>query len=354
MKSKRRWLLLIVPLALFAWAYQAASWRPKLVGVQPPNSTIVQRQLVPGGAFSGSQISISSDGRNLASLAVGKFPDDLTMFSLVTRQKLWHRAQQGEGIGPPVFSPDGRTFAVAIERTSFVAPRDTFNLLLLDTTTGKQRGPQILSSRDIELMQCAAFLSPRELVISAYQSATVADTQTGHAIRKIGFDSATFYEDPKMLLSAQSHVSADGKTVLALANGKSDTRVFIYDTQTGKLRGKWKYPGVFRNPRLSPDGTLWAMQPENVGLFDVYDAKIGKKLHQFAGDNTNQLWTWSADSQRILSSPGAFMAISDARTGRDLGQLPGTRDTQALVLDPRGDYFYTLDGAGKIWRWRLR
>ena len=351
MKSKRRWPLLVLPLALFVWAYQAASWRPKLVGVQPSfvgnGLKLISLTMMGRGQNS---LLISPDGKRLISRGQSNKEVFIIAWDMQSRQKLWQQDENSLAF-PLAFSPDGRQLAVAADKSVFGRPGLTLHLA--DAATGKQSGPQILPAHYLGGLQSAAFLSNRQLVVATSRGASVVDTQTGKAIRQCQFEWPAL-QNTKRPLADSSHVAADGSTVIALANGTSDAAIAIYDVKTGKRRGDWIYKGVFRNPRLSPDGTLWAMQPENVSLFDVYDAKTGKKLRQFVGDNTNQLWTWSADSQRILSSPGAFMAISDARTGRDLGQLPGTRDTQALAPEPRGDYFYTLDNTGKIWRWRLR
>ena len=353
MKPKRRWLLLILPLALFAWAWQAASWRPKIVGVQPTSLGTWQPQLVPGGELFGSQISISPDGRNLSSLAIGKFPDDLTLFSLVTRQKMWHRAEQGERIWPPAFSPDGQTVAVATEKSAFGRPRLTLALVLLDAATGKRRRT-LLPKSNLLNMESFAFLSDSEMVVATKQGVIVVDTQTGKPIRqwKLNLPALTIQKRP---LPNQSHVAADGATVIALMNGSFETAVAIYDVKTGQRRGIWTYPQVFRNPRLSPDGKIWIMKRAKDDLADVYDAQTGKKLWgTFAAENPSLPWSWSVDGRQILTAFDNRMSLLNARTGHELRSLKGRLNTQALALDSRGGFYYTLDNQGVIWRWRLR
>lgn len=300
-------------------------------------------------AISGPKLLISPDGKYLVSLAELRAKSVLTMWAPQSRTRLWQHQENAKHQYPLAFAPDVQTLAVATDESVF--GRSSIAIYIVETATGKRRHlVKTLWQSDV---QSAAFLSAHELVVATSRGAVVADTQTGKAIRQWNFKLPMLASD-ELPPPPQSYVSADGATVLALTNGAVETAVAIYDANTAKQRATWTFKGVFRNPKLSPDGTLWAMQPNNVGLFDVYDAVTGKKLRQFAGDNTSQLWSWSADSQRILSSPGAFMALSDARTGRDLGQVTGTRNAQALALDPRGDYFYTLDDKGKVWLWRMR
>ncbi len=352
MRSKRLWLLVIIPLALFAWAYQAASWRPKLVGVQEVSPSFV-RTTTSGLWPFGSWLLISPDGKYLASVAVLKGHDSLSLWALDKNEKLWQLTPKNRRRVPLAFAPDSQTLALvtADGRLGF----SDVSVILVDAATGKQRGPQMLASRDTQFLQSTAFLTPRELVISTNQRTTIADTKSGKAVGKWGFDSATFHEDPKMMLNAQSHVSADGKTVLALANGKSDTRVFVYDSQTGKLRGQWTYPRVFRNPRLSPDGKLWAMQQEKNSIWEIYDAVTGQKIWwEFVSVEDGRWWDWNTNSQHIVNSFGGYVTIFNARQGTHIAELPALNLSQVLVVDPKGNYFYTLDPTGKIQRWRAR
>ena len=275
------------------------------------------------------------------------------MYSVASRQKLWHRAHPSERIWPPLFSPDSQVIAVATEKYAFSKPRLTLNISLREVTTGKQRRV-ILPTISLLDLQSYAFLSPRELVVSTTQSVLVADTQTGEILRrwKIELPALPIKKGP---LPDQAHVSADGSAVMVLTNGTFATAVALYDSATGKKRGTWTYPGVFRNPRLSPDGKLWILQRTNDDMADVYDAVSGQKLWgPFVADNADLPWAWSADGHRILTSVGARLALIDARTGRNLRQMTGKLHTQSVALAPDGNHYYTLDDRGQIWRWRAR
>ena len=267
------------------------------------------------------------------------------------RKLLWQKLEVGRIQTPLAWTPDGKTLATADVKNVFGGP--SFAVSLVDVATGAERRAIKISTRSN--LDSAAFLSNRELVVSTSQYVTVADIQSGQTVRRFGFDSVTFQEDPKRLSSAQSQVSADGTTVIALANDPSDTRIFIYDTRTGKERGHWIYPGIFRNPRLSPDGKLWAMGRDQTNLSNIYDAPNGQQLGvSFIGDADNSPWAWSADSRNIAAPYFDKISLFDARTKRELARVAISRDYRVLALSPDGDYFYTLDDTGKIWRWRAR
>ena len=353
MKSKRRWLLLIFPLTLFAWAYQAASWRPKLVGV---SSNLAQGS----SGFGPRQLEllVSPNGTQLASYGRNSYQGSFGMWAPQSRRQLWQQKTEHEIQIPLAFSPDGQILIAASYRIVEGRPLPA-DIYRVEATTGKRLNllktliQYGFSQHDLK---SAAFLSNQELVMSSDEGAVVVDSQTGKMIRGWKFD---FPVLPNTSLPRynQSHISDDGTTVIALANGIYDTAIVIYDAQTGKQRAVWTYNEVFRNPRLSPDATLWAMQSQvhdSGDLVDVYDSKTGQKLWgPFAVSNYGNAWAWSADSKRIVTVVGGIQNL-DARTGRNLGQVSTSGGIQSLALDPRGDYFYTLDKQGKIWRWRLR
>ena len=352
MKPKLRWLLLILPLALFAWAYQAAAWRPKLVGEQltfvPQNGYA----MLPSD-FSGPQILISPDSKYLISLAELRTGYLLTMWAPQKKRQLWQYGELTKRVFPLAFSPDSRILAVVSVKT-FSGKLDSTDIVLLETATGKSRTLPYASWQDD--LQSAAFVSPRELVVSTSQNTFfIVDTQTRKVIRGWKFKLPTFLVRGQQQPS-QSHVSADGKTVIALKTGLNQTAVILYNTATGKLRATWNYPYIARNPRLSPDGTLWAMELEKSDVPDFYDAKTGKELWSPSYIvEARSPWVWGADSQRVAVTMGSDTWIFGARKGQYLMNELGRNSTgQALALDPRGDVLYTLDKTGKIWRWRAR
>lgn len=129
----------------------------------------------------------------------------------------------------------------------------------------------------------------------------------------------------------------------------------LYDSATGQKTRAWTLDGAHRNPRLAPDGKLWVMERTKANLSVLHDAVTGEQLGvSFLGDNSSSPWSWSADSQNIVTPYLNNMVIADARTRRQLAQFFVAPDAQALALDPRGDTLYTLDDQGKIWRWRMR
>ena len=351
MKRKVRWLLLLIPLALFAWAYQAASWRPKLVGAQ--------KGATPVDVMTQGQLLLSPDGKRLVSFAlwrlnkVNSVPGrGLTVWDLsthrATHRMVWQQKSVAVGWMKPLgFSPDSRLLAVISDWDAFGRPNRVVDILNASSGELQRR---IVSVDDREI-QSTAFLSNRALVTSTSQGAAVVDVQTGETVRQWKFRAVAFGSGPRVY-APQSAVSADGKTILALANGRD---VSLYDCATGHKKRAWKLDGVHRNPRLSPDGKLWIAQRAKDDLADIYDVQTGKKLWgPFVADNAAFPWIWSADGQQILTSFDTRMALIDARTGHDLRRLNGNDKTQALALAPNNDYFYTLDNQGVIWRWRAR
>ena len=353
MKSKLRWLLLLVPLALFAWAYGAASWRPKLIGVQPamPNGNGLKR--IPVGLRSGSQILISPDANSLAASSEDSGANYVTLWDLKSRRQVWQRKFPAWNWKQALaFSPDGSLLAVAAEET--LSARFNVQFFFLDTATGEQKG-DILRNDNFVTVQSAAFLSNRELVVSTSQGATTVNTQTGKPIRQWKFRLVAF-EGGQRVYAPQSHISANGTTVIALANGRE---VKIYNSKTARLQAKWTLKGAFRDPRLSPDGKLLALEEADDKPFSgavwVYDARTGQQLWgPFMGNQTNAPWAWSADSQRLALANNPGVSFFAARQRHFLGWVSGARGNQALALSPDNNFLYTLDDTGKIWRWRAR
>lgn len=349
MKPKRRWLLLLPLLALFAWAYQAASWRPKLVGVQTTQST---NTLLLIWNVDSLKLLISPDGKMLVSVAKLSNKTVVTMWTPESSGKLWQQSTPNVALFPLAFSPDNQKLVMAEDKSVF--GRSSIAVYTVDAATGK--GKRVIKTLWQSNVQSAAFLSDKQLVIATTQGATVVDTQTGKAIRQWNFKLPTL-QNTKLPLPNQSHVSADGKTVIVLTNGSFDSAVATYDVATGKQRAIWNYKYVVRNPRLSPDGTLWAMQLVKDRFdgdgWNVYDANNGQKLWGAFSATNYEIWAWSADSQMLVLPKEDGHSIFQARERRYIRYVP-SGNSQSLALDPRGDYFYTLDNQGKIWRWRAR
>ncbi len=352
MKSKRRWLLLLPLLSLFAWAYQAASWRPKLVGVQPAPPIGLNRIMVEPPL--GEPILISPDGKWLASAGRDARFCSLTLWDLASRRSVWQeQSQKHEYMRPLAFAPDGRTLIVA----KSAARSSVLTVFRLEPETGKQLGQTDLPTA-FQGFRSAALLPPHKLVISASGGVFIVDTQNGQVVRKWFFDPKIFLRNSKPSSPAQSHVSADGTTVIALKRGLNQTAVVLYDAATGKQRGTWIFKGVFRNPNLSPDGKLWVMtRPDKQSVFgDVYDATNGQKLWGPMLSSPGSPWIWSADGQKIIfqTTLGKSVWMVDARTAGHAKSVANSPNNQALALAPNGDTLYTLDNTGKIWRWRAR
>ena len=352
MKSKLRYLLLIFPLALFIWAYQATSWRPKLIGTQP---TPPANGLIPRRLMRWKQLLISPDGKWLASGGEDGKAIFVMLWDVPARRQTWRtKPVLNVDVNALTFSPDSRILAIRTDGGLGGQPDSA--LSLVETATGKER--PLLKFPSKETLQDAAFLSNRELIVSTPEGALMADTRTGKTIRRWKFLKPTL-QDTKLPPPAQSQISADGTAIIALTNATSDTAVAIYDSATGKQRGTWTYPKVFRSPRLSPNGKLWAMQPQPQdadGYIEVHDAQTGKLTWgPFSTNFYGYGWAWSADSTRLMLGVGSIaLEIHDARTGRHLENKSVSGYVRTLVAQPDDNYIYTLDVGGKIIRWRLR
>ena len=276
----------------------------------------------------------------------------LAMWSLSERQLLWKQSQTGKTIYPLAFSPDGRTLAVSVDESTGGFRRPNFAIDFVDTATGKRRHFMEIPSKT--RLQDAAFLSDRELVVATSEDVSIVDTQAG-AVRRRWRLKLPAPPNQQSFAPGEIRISADGTTVLASSERTSNTVVAIYDARTGKQRGKWFCPGISRSPRLSPDGTLWAMNPQFADVPDFYDAQTGKKLWSPSFIvSARSPWNWSADGRQVVVSLGSNVNLLDARTGGHLKQVGTNSLSQDLTLSPDGDYFYTLDDKGKIWRWRAR
>ena len=175
MKRKARYLLLIVPLALFWWAFNAASWRPKLIGVQP---TPPANGMIPRRLMRWKQLLISPDGKWLASGGEDGKAIFVMLWDVTARRQIWRtKPIVGVDVNPLAFSPDSRTLVIRSDGSPHTPPDSTVDLL--DIATGKKRS--LLRFARTEL-QDAAFLSDRELVVATSQGAIIADARTGKTL----------------------------------------------------------------------------------------------------------------------------------------------------------------------------
>ena len=248
---------------------------------------------------------------------------------------------------PLAFSPDSRLLAVISDADAFGRPNRVIDIL--DAANGKLKR-RIVSLDDREI-QSAAFASNSALAVATSLGAAVIDVKTGEPIRRWRFRAVAFVGGPRVY-SPQSAISADGKTILALANGRDVT---LYDATTGQKTRIFTLDKARRDPRLSPDGTLWALSLPDINYPSFYDARTGKKLvENLAYGEASRFQFWGAGSSRIVSPTPGKLAILDGRSAARVREVPGNLNAQTIALDPRGGFYYTLDKTGVIWRWRLR
>ena len=345
MKPRLRWLTLLVPIALFAWAYQATLWRPKLVVTLPP----------PGPNFfdDDSSLLVSPNGERVA-WAVSEYVKTgraAGVYDVAAERMVWQKSlTEGDWMMPLAFSPDSRLMAASLHQ--YNSKRSAHLLIVVDLATGKTRTLQSFRETSPSSLQSAVFSSPRELIISTDRGVMNIDTTTARVTRqwkfallKAGLGSNVF----------ESRVSADATTALSLSVTNLKNAVTLYDLKSGEPRATWKYQNNPSDPLLSPDGKLWVMWEQKASqpaaLPSIYDARTGKKLWN---PPAGTLWIWSADGQRILLATNGSLSIVDARTGREIERHPGGKTSKGMALSPSGDHVYTLEDNGKLWRWRLR
>ena len=359
MNPKFRWLLLLVPLALFAWAYQAASWRPKVVLTFP----------APGAYQLGadrSPILISPDGRALIYDLISSPMNQgttLTFTRMLTVYDIEGRGTSSQqisyvdrGVVRPVFSPDGGILAVPVERES-KWDNEEIQLIFLkaDDPNEGEVGNFSLPDRGWSAgqanIQGLAFSGPHELTITTRQGVVVMDIKTGKLIRSWNF------QEVKTPVSKTSFfcsgISNDASTILTLTDRPKDAVVQVYEAKTGVMRRSWTIQGDYSGTlSLSPDGSIALIYERSDEQNFFYDTRTGQKLWgPLSWEYMRR--SWSADSRRLITSSDNDTKIFDARTGREIRTM-FDRSIQGAVETPDGKALYSLDLVGKLRRQRLR
>ena len=343
MKRKRSfWLLALVPVALLVWAMQsAASWRPRLIGVQP------------GANF----ITASPDGK----LLVAGNSEVTQIWDVITQRVLWKK----EG-GWPIFSPDSRTIMLAHATSITTGEMRTFagfRFELRDAQTGRLlrtfSDPDAKRKTDWGGDLCDRAFSPdgREFRVATtlwhwrfdVPSARLVTARQWHcAPNKLPDDGTGL---------GTAAFAADG-TVVGWYEGDGDSATQCKDRCVNLALFDPRTMRQLRVIRHQFSGTDLQIAPDNLSFIETargdedenYLCRLqdGKRIARLPYGTAQ----FSADGKRLYHASEQGCIVFDARTGLKLSALPGPT-SENFAPSPDENYLYEAR-AGKIYRWRAR
>lgn len=147
--------------------------------------------------------------------------------------------------------------------------------------------------------------------------------------------------------------------------GSVGRQIFLSETATGRV--VWRHPASdwARRGGVSPDESVaWAVSemraPRRRFGVTFYDLKSGRQLWSRHLDSAHSQSRWSP----AFSRDGARVAIGnwtgvewfEAQTGQRIGSRRGIGYdlARAMAFSHDGDFLYTCDKNGQIWKWRLK
>lgn len=320
-------LAVLIPLALFFAAREAASWRPQLLGnVNALNPTLL---FSPDSRYLIIQNQISRLG---------------DLWDLTARRKV-RRLALGMFY---VVSPDSRTVAVVDHNRSWLF-NQRFGFAhrpgarFFDLKSGRPLlvlgAPKREAGNDI--LDAAFSPDGSRFVIVTPRADYTFDATTGTFLR---LNQAGFFPRDAAL-------SPDLKRVLHDADGHLDIRDFP-TSQT-------KPPLILRAALSgrcgwSPDGKMcWqrSVDPVDVLGFRFWNAQTGEVIGTEETNGANIHFTPDSKNLAIATSKG--LELREVLTGKLVQTLPGPRE-QTFEIAPDGTFAVSVDASGKIWKWRLK
>jgi RNA polymerase sigma factor (sigma-70 family) len=141
-------------------------------------------------------------------------------------------------------------------------------------------------------------------------------------------------------------VSADGAQLVLLQQDQDDP-IWVYDLATGKQVRKWSLPTrrfgfhAYRTNALSPDGRLALANTERVLL--VFDTETGKELCRIgrAGESV-QATAFAGPDRLVTAAKDGTMEVWEARTGKRIIQFAHDGPAWVLVPSPDGKLIATI------------
>jgi WD40 repeat protein len=287
----------------------------------------LRRIQVPPGRGYFNIVTLSPDGRAVATASYNQEGNFLDVWDTATGRELCHLAQ-GDGVGDLAFSCDGKTLATATTVTDA--------LRLWDTTTGKELRRLPVKATGV------AFSPDGRLLASAVLDGTVTlwEVATGKEL-------ATFRE-PAAGQLCEVAFSPDG-SVLAVVGVK---HTVLRDVATrNALR---TLPGLLsRRLTFAPDGKTLA--GSGMGTIRLWDVATGKPLHSWPGhDSPPDALAFSPGGRVVasLAAPEHGPRLWDAGTGKALHFLEG-HESSARCAGFSADGKLALsggdDGTVRLW-----
>lgn len=309
-----RVVAVVLPLALFLAAREAASWRPQLIG-----KTTVSHK-----------VQISPNGR-WACLMDGEGSE---IWDLQTWQRVWGKSYSFQD-----FSPDSRHFAVVISNSRRQgALLHTPQVQLFDVANGKLARSWRDEQHFPDDWLAKGRFSPdgKRFIVVTQKTCRQFEVASGKLLSR-----AELGTDEEAL--RQAEISPDGRHFLESGAGVKLRRVEGGDVVFGRLDA--------RGPMgWSPDGRLyWDRDAKfnNLRLWRFRDNTLVQKV-------TYDTWLrFTPDSRHLASATPDGLELRDVLTGKLVKTLPGPR-TDPFAFASDGSFAVSCDKNGKIWKWRLK
>jgi WD40 repeat protein len=211
-------------------------------------------------------VALSPDGKLLAA-----FGSSVTVWDVATG-KLVRRSKGKEfRIEWLAFSPDSKTLALA---------GHSAGVWLWDF--GAAKAPRELEDAPANVTG-VAFADNKSVIVGSLRGVHIVDAATGKVVRR-------FAGGPDLYSLA---LSADGKTLAVPQEGGT---LLLFDPATGKEKGRCSLADVEAGQpviyylALSPDGRLLAAAAANDSRIFLFDTATGKPLHRHPGHGHQVTW----------------------------------------------------------------
>ncbi len=284
------------------------------------------------------RVSFSPDGKRLASRSAYVVDPysrqtEITVWDLTTRKAIVAIKNLPQGLGPPVFSPDGQYVT---------GPNFFGGVQVWDAATGREA--VAFEYGDGTIHSLAAFHPDgKRLAVCMEVGVLIFDVATRHRVAT--WSSAS--TGPTLSLA----FSPDGTRA---ASGTIDGLVELWDTQTGQRVDTFRgHVGRVESVAFSPDGTRLASSgiDGSVRLWDIDRQRVALSLPTTAGGYADLYSELSPDGQTVLTGVGTTaVRLWSTSTGKLLaGPFEHRQPVQCANLTPDGKRLIVAD-RGKLVR----